>query len=117
MSRRPLTLARRALALLALLGILGSAAAPACPPPDQANAHAGHCDGMAPQATPGHDSPANAPMQHHPLWACAVGMCGTIQVVTATFVPAPLVVPALPQSVETALVSVTPQHTTPPPRA
>ena len=110
-------LGRRTLALVALLATLGAVAAPVCATPMEEKAPASHCAGANDQGMPQHGAPAGAPTHHHTVALCGSGVCLSSQISSTTVVAVAVPIASYPLDVEVALTSVTPQHTTPPPRS
>ena len=108
---------RRTLALFALLATLGGVAAPVCAAPMEAQAPASHCRGANDHGMPEHSAPAGAPTHHHTLALCESGVCVSTQVASTAVVAVGVPLASQPLSVDVALTSVAPQHTTPPPRS
>ncbi len=111
------SLGRRTLALVALLATLGGVAAPVCATPMEEQAPASHCGGAKDHRMPEQGAPAGTPTHHHTLALCATGVCVSSQFASTTVVAVGIPIVAHPQSIEVALTSIAPQHTTPPPRS
>lgn len=110
-------LGRRTLALVALLATLGGVVAPVCATPMEEKAPASHCATTDGQGMPQHGTPAGAPTHHHTVALCGSGVCLSSQISSTTILAVGVPIVAHPLSIEVALTSVAPQHTTPPPRS
>ena len=112
-----LHLVRRTLALVALLATLAGVAAPVCATPMEEQAPASHCGGANDHGMPEHGAPTGSPIHHHTLALCESGVCVSTQFASMTLVAVGVPITSYPLSIEVALTSVAPQHTTPPPRS
>jgi len=110
-------LVRRTLALVALLATLGAVAVPVCAAPMEAKASPSHCAGASDHGMPEHGAPTGSPIHHHTLALCESGVCVSTQFASMTLVAVGVPITSYPLSIEVALTSVAPQHTTPPPRS
>ena len=117
MKSTPLLRMRRALAALALLAVLGAVVAPVCAEGMVQRVSPSHCDDQGGHGMPGDHTPGQPPAHHHSPALCATGMCIAAQFLEAPSVTPRVAVIPVPVSVETILVSTSPQHSTPPPRS